>query len=504
MNLSLLILLPVVTALSVLAVRDAKQVRMVALLGAVAQLFLCGFLLMAYAQERNAGNTAAFLFEQRAVWFAAFNIQYYAGVDGISVAMILMTALVVVAGVLVSWKVEKLTKEFFFLLLFLSAGAYGFFVSLDLFMLFFFLELAVIPKFLLIAIWGSGRKEYSANKLALMLMGGSALVFVGLLALYFYNGSPTFDLVALSKTHLPVEVQSKFFPFLFLGFGVFGALFPFHTWVPDGHSSAPTAASMFLAGISMKLGGYGCLRVATYLMPEGAHEYQWLIILLSAIAILYGSFATLMQKDLKYINAYSSVSHCGFVLLGIGMLTKTAITGAVMQMVSHGLMTALFFAAIGMLYERTHTRMVAQMGGLLKLTPFIGTVFFIAGLCSLGLPGFSGFAAEMTVFMGAWQNPDIWYRAATIAACASIVVTAVYILRALGKVMWGPLEVHGSQMAVDGNTVVPFGDAEWNEKLAAVILILGIVVIGVAPFLLQRLLNPASEEISKQILRAAF
>lgn len=504
MNLSLLILLPVLASCGVLLARDAKQVRWMALIGSVLQLALVGWLAVAYVSARNAGVAEQFLFQQRMSWFSAFNIQYFAGVDGISVAMIMMTALVVLAGVLVSWKVERMTKEFFFLLLFLSAGAYGFFVSLDLFMMFFFLELAVIPKFLLIAIWGSGRKEYSANKLALMLMGGSALVFVGLLAVYFYNGTPTFDLVALSRAHLPVEVQRQFFPFLFLGFGVFGALFPFHTWVPDGHSSAPTAASMFLAGISMKLGGYGCLRVATYLMPEGAHEYQWLIILLSAIAILYGSFATLMQKDLKYINAYSSVSHCGFVLLGIGMLTKTAITGAVMQMVSHGLMTALFFAAIGMLYERTHTRMVVQMGGLLKLTPFIGTVFFIAGLCSLGLPGFSGFAAEMTVFMGAWQNPDMWYRLATIAACASIVVTAVYILRALGKVMWGPLEVHASQMAVDGNAVVPFGDAEWNEKLAAVILIAGIVVIGVAPFLLQRLLDPASTEIMNHLTKAGF
>lgn len=512
MNLSLLILLPVVTALAVLLVRDAKQVRVVALLGSVLQLALVGWLAVAYVSARNAGVAEQFLFEQRMSWFSAFNIQYYAGVDGISVAMMLMTALVVVAGVLVSWKVERMTKEFFFLLLFLSAGAYGFFVSLDLFTMFFFLELAVIPKFLLIAIWGSGRKEYSANKLALMLMGGSALVFVGLLAVYFYNGTPTFDLVALSKAHLPVAVQSKFFPFLFLGFGVFGALFPFHTWVPDGHSSAPTAASMFLAGISMKLGGYGCLRVATYLMPEGAHEYQWLIILLSAIAILYGSFATMMQKDLKYINAYSSVSHCGFVLLGIGMLTKTAIAGAVMQMVSHGLMTALFFAAIGMLYERTHTRMIDHMGGLLKLTPFIGTVFFIAGLCSLGLPGFSGFAAEMTVFMGAWQNPDMWYRLATIAACASIVVTAVYILRALGKVMWGELQVGSPKSDVGSNTSdtghqtpdISFGDAEWNEKLAAVILIAGVVLIGVAPLLLMQLLNPASEEISKQILRAGF
>lgn len=504
MNLSLLILLPVFTALGVLLVRDARQVRAVALAGAVAQLLLCGLLLSAYCVERNAGNTALMLFEYRTDWFAPFNIQYYVGVDGISVAMILLTALVVLAGILVSWKVEKMTKEFFFLLLLLSAGAYGFFISLDLFLLFFFLELAVIPKFLLIAIWGSGRKEYSANKLALMLMGGSALVFVGLLGVYFYSGTPSFDLPALSQVQIPVEHQRFFFPFLFIGFGIFGALFPFHTWVPDGHSSAPTAASMFLAGISMKLGGYGCLRVATYLMPEGAAEYQGIIILLSAIAILYGAFATMMQTDLKYINAYSSVSHCGFVLLGIGMMTKTAITGAVMQMVSHGLMTALFFAAIGMLYERTHTRMVAQMGGLLKLTPFLGTVFFIAGLCSLGLPGFSGFAAEMTVFMGAWQNPNMWYRLATIAACASIVVTAVYILRALGQVMWGPLAITNDQLSMTNENQIHFNDAEWNEKLAAVILIAGIVVMGVAPFLIQQLLNPASEEIMNHITRAGF
>lgn len=504
MNLSLLILLPVLTSLAILVVRDAKQVRVVALLGSLLQLALVGWLTLAYVNARNAGAAAQFLFEQRAVWFSAFNIQYYVGVDGISVAMIGLTALVVLAGVLVSWKVEKMTKEYFFLLLFLAAGAYGFFMSLDLFLMFFFLEVAVIPKFLLIAIWGSGRKEYSANKLALMLMGGSALVFVGLLAIFFYNSSPTFDLVALSQSHIPLAVQHKFFPLLFLGFGVFGALFPFHTWVPDGHSSAPTAASMFLAGISMKLGGYGCLRVATYLMPEAAHEYQWIIILLSAIAILYGAFATMMQTDLKYINAYSSVSHCGFVLLGIGMLSKTAITGAVMQMVSHGLMTALFFAAIGMLYERTHTRIVAQMGGLLKITPFIGTVFFIAGLCSLGLPGLSAFPAEMTVFMGSWQNPDRWYRLATIAACASIVVTAVYILRALGAVMWGELRIADLGLRNENANEVSFGDAEWNEKLAAVILIAGIVLIGVAPFLLQKLVDGGVQEIAQQLTRMAF
>lgn len=493
MNLSLLIIVPVLVSLAILFCRDAKQVRIAALLGATVQLGLAFVLFFAYRSEREFGNSAQMLFMQKTPWFAPLHINYSVGVDGISVAMILLTASVVLAGVLVSWSVETLTKEFFFLLLLLSSGAYGFFISLDLFTLFFFLELAVIPKYLLIGIWGSGNKEYSATKLALMLMGGSALVFVGILGIYFNTG--TFDIIELSHNHIPVAFQHFFFPFLFVGFGIFGALFPFHTWVPDGHSSAPTAASMFLAGISMKLGGYGCLRVATYLMPEAAHEYQGIIILLAAIAILYGSFATMMQTDLKYINAYSSVSHCGFVLLGIGMLTKTAITGAVMQMVSHGLMTALFFAAIGMLYNRTHTRAVEKMGGLLKITPFIGTVFFIAGLCSLGLPGFSGFAAEMTVFMGSWQNTDMWYRLATISACASIVVTAVYILRALGKVMMGPLlDEHHAQIT----------DAGWNEKLAAVILILGVVVVGVAPLLLQHLISPSADSIMQNVLRAGF
>lgn len=232
----------------------------------------------------------------------------------------------------------------------------------------------------------------------------------------------------------------------------------------------------------MKLGGYSSLRVAVLLMPDAAADLG-IIIILSTIAIIYGAFATMMQTDLKYINAYSSVSHCGFVLLGIGMLTHTSITGAVMQMVSHGLMTALFFAAIGMIYERTHTREVQQIGGLLKIMPFISTVFVIAGLCSLGLPGFSGFVAEMTVFMGAWQNTDTLYRLATILACASIVVTAVYILRAVGKVIMGPI------VNSEHNHFI---DATWNEKIAASVLIIGIIAIGIAPFWLNDLVSPGS------------
>jgi len=464
------------------------MVKGIALFGSGLQLILAIALLYFFNKERVAGNGAQMLFENNFVLFSSLNINFHIGVDGISVAMILLTSFVVVAGVLVSWNVEKLTKEFYFLLLLLGLGAYGFFISLDLFVLFFFLEISVIPKYLLIGIWGSGKKEYSANKLALMLMGGSALILVGILLLYF-NAGHSFDIMHLSQVTLSGHLQKLIFPFLFLGFGVFTALFPLHTWVPDGHSSAPTAGSMFLAGISMKLGGYGCLRVATYLLPEGAKEYANIIIVLSAIAIIYGAFATMMQKDLKYINAYSSVSHVGFSLLGIGMLTQTAITGALMQMVSHGLMTALFFAVIGMIYDRTHTRMTSEMGGLMKVMPFISTVLFIVGLCSLGLPGLSGFVAEMTVFVGSWQHDDAFHRIATLLACTSIVVTAVYILRAVGQTVMGPIK----------NEYLQLPDAKWNEKLAAIVLLAGILAIGIVPAWLNDLLKGPAEIIMNRI-----
>jgi NADH-quinone oxidoreductase subunit M len=520
MNLSLLVIVPLITTVLLLFVRGQSAVRRIALAGVTIQLVLAFVLLALYWQERGAGgsagggsaavaaavdasaataasnatagNASAFLFEYRHAWFSALNINYHVGVDGISVAMILLTAFVMLGAVLVSWTISSMTKEFFVLLLLLSAGAYGFFISLDLFTLFFFLEVSVIPKFLLIGIWGSGRKEYAAMKLALMLMAGSAMVFVGLLGLYYNTGAAggylagaaggphTFDWPAIAQMHVPIKAQLLFFPFLFVGFGIFTALFPFHTWVPDGHSSAPTAASMFLAGISMKLGGYGCLRVAVSLMPAAAREYSPFIVGLATIAIIYGAFATMMQKDLKYINAYSSVSHCGFILLGIGMLTRTAVNGAVMQMISHGLMTALFFAAIGMIYDRTHTRLVERLGGLLKIMPFISTIFVIAGLCSLGLPGLSGFVAEITVFMGSWQHPGGMYHLATILACASIVITAVYILRATGQTIMGPVK----DAQYNGLT-----DATWSEQLAGIVLVAGIIAIGVAPFWLNELIN---------------
>jgi NADH-quinone oxidoreductase subunit M len=485
MNLILLLIVPLIAAISIMLSPRVSAVRQISLAASLIQLVLVGWLLFQMLNTRSVSAQPLY-FEQVYQWFPSWNIQFHIGVDGIAISMMILTALVVLAGVLVSWQESILPKEFFFLLMLLSLGAYGFFMARDIFTLFFFLELAVIPKFLLIGIWGSGQKEYSAMKLALMLMAGSALVFVGLTGIYLEAHS--FDLSVLSTTHFPVAFQYLFYPLLFIGFGIFAALFPFHTWVPDGHASAPTAASMFLAGISMKLGGYGCLRVASFLMPDAAIHYAPVIIILSTCAILYGAFVTLMQSDLKYMNAYSSVSHCGFVMLGIGVFNTTSVYGAILQMISHGLMTALFFAAIGMIYYRTHTRKIDELGGLLAKLPFISTVFVIAGLCSLGLPGLSGFVAEMTVFVGSWENKSLWVRLATILSCASIVVTAVYILRASGKVIMGPIR----------ETFSTLSDAVWYEKMAAIFLLAGIFVMGIAPFLLQYIIGNEAATIVNQ------
>jgi len=452
-------------------------------------------LIILFLRERQAGNMAEMLFVKDLVWFPSLNIHYLIGVDGISVAMIALTSIVIFAGIFASWEVNELPKEFFIFLILLSTGVFGFFISLDLFTLFLFYEVAVIPMYLLIGIWGTGPREYSAMKLTLMLMGGSALILVGLLGLYFNSnpngGQLTFSLLAISKVHIPVEIQKFFFPFLFIGFGVLGALFPFHTWSPDGHASAPTAVSMLHAGVLMKLGGYGCFRVAVFLLPEAAHELAWIFIILTTISVIYGALGAIWQKDLKYINAYSSVSHCGMVLFAILMFNKTAMTGAILQMISHGIMTALFFALIGMIYGRTHTRYINEMGGLMKVMPFLGVAYVIGGLASLGLPGFSGFVAEMTIFVGAFQNVDTFHRVATIIVVSSIVVTAVYILRVIGILLLGKINNEHYEL---------LGDAKWHERLSTGVLIFGITAIGLAPLWLSEMIGGGLGPIIQRLL----
>ncbi len=493
--LTLLVVIPILTVIGLMISRDFKQARMVAAVGMGLQLVQSIYLLFAYLGERAAGNEAEMLFTKSYVWFKALNIHYDIGVDGISVALILLTSIVTFAGVFISWQVKELSREFYISLIILATGVFGFFISLDLFTMFVFYEIAVIPMYLLIGIWGSGPKEYSAMKLTLMLMGGSAFLLVGLLGLYFNSagadGTLTFNILEIAQVNIPVSVQRFFFPFTFIGFGVLGALFPFHTWSPDGHASAPTAVSMLHAGVLMKLGGYGAFRVAMVLMPEAASEMAWIFIILTAISVIYGAFGAIAQKDLKYINAYSSVSHCGLVLFAILMINKTSFNGAILQMISHGLMTALFFALIGMLYERTHTRDVYKMGGLMKILPFISAVYVIAGLASLGLPGLSGFVAEMTIFVGAFQHPDLFHRIATIISVSAIVVTAVYILRVVGIMLMGP---------VKNPEFETLPKAKWYEKLSAVLLIIPIVGMGLAPLWLSDMitesLGPVMEKFS--------
>jgi NADH-quinone oxidoreductase subunit M len=444
-----------------------------------AQLLLSAALVYEYFIASKTSGFIHLMYESSYAWFPQFNIEYHTGIDGIALSMMLLTAIISFTGVLASWNITEKPREFFINLLILSTAAFGFFMSRDLFTMFFFLELAVLPKFLLISIWGTGKNEYGANKLVLMLMGGSALVLIGILGIY-YNTGRTFDIAKIAATGIPYDTQLLFFPIVFTGFGVFTAMFPFHSWVPDGHSSAPTAASMFLSGISMKMGGYGCLRVAVFLMPQATNKLGWIFLILAVIGVLYAAFITLRQTDLKYINAYSSISHCSLVLIGILVMSKGSMTGAVMQMFSHGLMTALFFAIIGMIYQRTHTREVGNMGGLLKPLPFLGTGFIIAGLCSLGLPGLSGFAAEATIFFGSFTNSNMFINTIIILSVFSIVITAVYILRMSGQLLWGPVKSESLALLQDGT---------WNEKMLIIILTGVIIAAGTMPYLLSSIIK---------------
>ena len=481
-----LIYLSMLTAAAMLFIprQQAQLVRLIAV--ASGGVLLAGSIYVFVAFDFSAGAEPYQLLRTYA-WLEQLGIDFRLGVDGLAVPMVLLTGIVIFAGSIVSWNIDRTNKNFFALLYLLVAGVYGTFVSLDLFFFFFFYELAVVPMYLLIAVWGSSTKfptfertkEYGAMKLVLYLVAGSVLVWVAIIAIYVTVQTGTFNILELQRAveqgALSHNAQRILFPLILIGFGTLAGLWPFHTWSPDGHGAAPTAVSMLHAGVLMKLGAFGILRMGMLLLPEGMRDWALVFFILATINVIYGAVSAMGQQDLKYVIGYSSVSHMGYVLMGIATLEPMGITGATLQMFSHGLMTALFFALVGVIYDRSHVRDIGVLNGLAKRMGWTAVFFSIAGLASLGLPGLSGFIAELLVFIGAFRTEPILGVFGVIGAA----ITAVYILRLLARVFFGPINPRWEQLP----------DMAGREGFASAVLAFPIFFVGIYPAPFLRIIN---------------
>ncbi len=395
-------------------------------------------------------------------WVESAGISYILGVDGLSMTLVLLTAIVGLGGVLISWGIEDRPREFYAFFMLLVAGVHGVFVAVDGFLLFFFYEIAVLPMYVMIVIWGwKERREYAAMKLTLFILIGSFIALIPFIILYLQLpeaagvASSTFDLRVWSEANFSSETQIDLFLPLFVGFAILAGMFPFHNWSPDGHVAAPTAVSMIHAGVLMKLGGYAAMRLGIQILPEGAVYWLPVIILLTLVNVIYGAFIAMRQRDLKYMIGYSSVSHMGLVVMGFAAMNQLGFTGAGIQMVSHGLMTAMFFSCVGMIYDRAHTRNMDELSGMMVALPWVAVAFIIGGFVSMGMPGLSGFVAEYPIFLGVWGggdfnlvntayglNPSEYYWFVAAASVLGIIVTAAYILRAITSVFFGDYDEH--------------------------------------------------------------
>ncbi len=472
--------------------QDARSARMVALLTAVVG-FVLGVGGVLHADPSRPESIT------NVPWIPSLGIHYFLAADGISLTLVLLTGLAAIAGILFSWNIEHRAKEFFAFYLALIGGVYGVFLSFDLFLLFVFYELAIIPKYFLIAIWGSTRREYGAMKLALYSFVGSAMVLIGLIAAYVVAGAKTMNLLELAQFPFPASFQVWAFPLVFVGFGILAGLWPFHTWAPTGHVAAPTAASMLLAGVVMKLGAYGCLRVAMTLFPQGMDPWGFTVLgfgswrdvlsIMAVIGIVYGAMVALVQNDFKFVIGYSSVSHMGFVLLGLLTLHRVGMSGAVLQMFSHGIIAGLLFAVVGrMVYDRTHTRdlgLLEEMR-LNKIMPFAAVTFTMAGMASMGLPGFSGFVAELQVLIGAWHG----FPTLAVVAGLGVLIGVAYTLRAIQKAFFGD-GTAASDASGEGAHAVSPEPISVPERFGAVLLIGTALWVGLYPKILLDLIVPS-------------
>ena len=484
-------------ALFLLPSRRAAWARIVALLTTIVTFTIA---LKAFIDHR----TGEMLTVVHVPWIPSLGISFSLKADGISLTLLLLTGVIGVCGVLFSWNIDQRIKEFFGFYLLLIGAVYGVFLSYDLFLLFVFYEIVVIPKYFLIAIWGSTRREYAAMKLVLYSFIGSAMVLIGLIAAYVAAGSKSMALGDLAGFPFPLHFQMWAFPLVFAGFGILAGMWPFHTWAPTGHVAAPTATSMLLAGVVMKLGAYGCLRVAMTLFPLGMSSWGFHVLgfgswrdvfaVLAVIGILYGALVALVQKDFKFVIGYSSISHMGFILLGLMTLNQIGLSGAVVQMVSHGILAGLLFAVVGrMVYARTHTRDLAALGPmhLNKVIPFAAVTFVIAGMASMGLPGFSGFVAELMILIGVWHS----YPTLIIFVGIGLVAGVAYIWRAMQQAFFAGPNTEPIQPPH------PLPPITFPEQLGAAILIGASVVVGTFPQLFLNVIHPALDSPLFQGLR---
>jgi NADH-quinone oxidoreductase subunit M len=543
--LTIIVFIPIVAAVVILFMdnKDRDLIRGVAITAAVAMLALSAAVFFSYNSMVNQGGGLAdqqiamleaggesvgtrmyeesLQFQQRVVWVESLGITYHVGVDGLSAPMVLLTGMVAVAGVLISWNIQDRLREFMAFFMLLVAGVYGVFVAVDLFMLFFFYELAIFPMYLLIAGWGWIKlREYASMKLTLYILIGSVIALVGAVAMYFaagdfFIGDGAEIFKAAVGTILPDDSQpyswsmvqltlaaengafdvsilgieglsfAKFwFPFIFIGFAVLAGVFPFHNWSPDGHVAAPTAVSMIHAGVLMKVGAFAALRAGVQLLPEGAETHLPWIVFLTLINVVYGALIAFRQRDFKYVIGFSSVSHMGLVSMGWATMNLTGMTGAGLQMFSHGAMTALFFGCVGMVYDRAHTRDIPSLGGFMRKMPWVGVAFVIGGLTSMGMPGLSGFIAEFPIFQGLWEASESvtlqigsftlsnYYSVIVVLAALGIVITAAYVMRVAGQVFFGEF---------DAEKYPEVGDIAITDRMVLIILCTPLIILGMYP-----------------------